>query len=236
MSFMVGTKDFMYKKEDAGSKELFSMMIYRPIANFLLNNIFKYTKITPNQISFMSLMVVITGCWFFAFRGYPYLLIGLFFLHLGYTLDMLDGQYARYRGLSSRYGRWFDSFVDVIKVFSLFMSLTYGAYSISGNPHIFLWGMLAMAQGFMTYYVLNTRSLLAEGCKFEVKVSKGIYVGYEISLYLTITFFVIIDKVYLGLIFLGTVGALSWIKAFISFNRYYKKHKTEIEGRINVQR
>ncbi|MFH0732452.1 MAG: CDP-alcohol phosphatidyltransferase family protein [Candidatus Omnitrophota bacterium] len=226
---MAETKNFTYKEKDAGHKELFSMLIYRPISNFLLNRFFKHLNITANQISLLSLFIVIIGSGFFAFFAYPYIIFGLLFLHLGYVFDTLDGQYARYKGLSSKFGRWFDSFVDIIKIIFIFLSLSYRAYIVENNAAVFIWGFTALGHCFLASFALYTKEQFIKGPSFEAKIKKGIYIGWEISLYWVITFFVLINKLYAGLVFLAIAGALSWIKPYITFARYYKAHKDEIE-------
>lgn len=223
-------EDHTYKKVDAGRKELFSMLIYRPLANILLNKIFKYVNITPNAISFFSLILAIAASCCFAFFNYPLIIIGVILLHLVYTFDMLDGQYARFKGLSSKFGQWFDPFIDTIKISFLYLALSYGAYRVNKDYTSFLWGIVALTNSFLSFYILNTRRLIVSEATFEVKVKNDIYVGYEISLYWALSFFVIINRVYEGLIFLAVIGALSWIKLFISLRRYYYKNKTRIEG------
>ena len=226
---MDSKKDFVYREKDAGHKELFSMLIYRPAAKFLMVNIFKYIKTTPNQITFFSLVLTIVSSCFFAFARYPYMLIGVFFLHLGYIFDMLDGQYARYKGLSSKFGQWFDPFLDVIKAAFIFISLSYGSYTADNNPIALIWGLVGLTHCFLAYYIMNTRNQIIKGHTFEIRLKNNIYVGYEISLYWFVTLMVVFNRVYLGLVLLGTIGALGWIKVYITLKNYYLKHKEEIE-------
>ncbi len=222
--------DFVYKERDTGNKELLSMLIYRPTARFILIKFLKNSKITPNQISIISLILFIIASFFFAFFRYPAILIGLIFMHLGYAFDMLDGIYARYKKLSSKFGQWLDPFLDTVKAAFLFISLSYRAYVTSGNPNALIWGSVAMANSLLSYYILNTRDQVVKSNNFEVKLGKNIYVGYEITLYWAITLPILFNKLYFGLVFLATVGALSWIKVFISLRRYYIKHKSMIEN------
>ncbi|MFC1808256.1 CDP-alcohol phosphatidyltransferase family protein [Candidatus Omnitrophota bacterium] len=222
-------KDFVYREKDAGHKELFSMLIYRPLARMLLLGVFKHIKTTPNMITFISLLWTLAGCWFFAFTPYPYAIIGVLLLHIGYVFDMLDGQYARYKDMSSRYGQWFDPFLDVIKAASLFLSLSYGAYASKSDPTALIWGFFGMINCFLAYYIMNTRNIVIEGHTFEIKLPMHIYVGYEITLYWCLSVLVVFNIVYPGLIFLATVGALAWIKLL---NTVWKKHlnqKDQIE-------
>jgi len=218
-----------YKQRDGGGREILSMLIYRPVANFFLLTFVKNMKVTPNQISLFSLILMIVASWFFAFTQYPYILWGILFLHLGYVFDMLDGQYARYKGLSSKFGFWFDPFVDTIKAAFIFMALSYGAYVREGSPAVFIWGFIAMTQSFLAYYVLNTRGQIIKEKFFEVEIKKDIYLGYEVSLYWIISIFVILNSLYVGLIFLATAGAFGWIKPFLSLRKYYLTHKETIE-------
>jgi phosphatidylglycerophosphate synthase len=226
---MRSAKNFTYKEMDAGHKEFLSMLIYRPIANFMLNRVFRHTNVTPNQITLFSLAIIIIASSFFAFSRYPLVLIGILFLHLGYALDMLDGQYARYKGLSSKFGQWLDPFIDVIKGAFLYTSLSYGTYLAENNPLVFLWGIIALTNTFLTFYILNTRGQIMKGHNFELKLKKYVYVGYEISLYWVMSIAVLFNKVHVGLIFLATAGAFSWIKPYITFMRYCKMHKEQIE-------
>ena len=229
---MAENKDFVYREKDAGHKELFSMLIYRPIAKAMLMSIFRHINTTPNQITFFSLVLTIIGCWFFAFKPYPSMMIGILFLHLGYAFDMMDGQYARYKGLSSKFGQWFDPFLDVIKAAFLFISLSYAGYVAESDPNVLIWGLIALTHCFLTYYIMNTRNLIIKGHTFEIKLRNNIYVGYEISLYWALTFIVLINKIYPGLIFLGTVGALSWIKVYVTLRRYYIRNREEVEKNL----
>ena len=229
---MNDVKDFTYKERDRGHKELLSMLIYRPFAKFLLNRMFKNSNLTPNQISFISLVLVLIGCVFFAFSPYPYMLMGFLFLHLGYAFDMLDGVYARYKELSSKYGKWFDPFLDTIKVAFLFISLSYGSFLAKGNPLVLLWGMMAMANSLITYYVMNTKEHVIKETTFQVKISNNVYLGYEISLYWALLIMGLFDAVYIGMLLLGTVGAFTWIKLYVSFRREYYSRKDEIESEV----
>lgn len=226
---MKRTDDFVFREKDAGYKELLSMLIYRPLARLLLLGIFRHLSVTPNQITFFSLVLIAVGCCFFAFSPYPYILIGIFFLHLGYVFDMLDGQYARYKGLTSKFGQWLDPFLDVIKTALIFISLSYGAYVAEGNPAALIWGLVALTHSFLAYYIMNTRNQIIKGHTFEVKLKGNVYVGYEVNLYWLVSLIVLFNRLYLGIVFLGIFGVLGWIKVYWTLSRYYITHKKELE-------
>lgn len=223
-------KDFVYKERDAGNKELFSMLIYRPIAKIMVLRAFKFINISPNIISIVSLLWVVVASIFFAFFTYPSIIIGALFLQLSYLFDVLDGQYARYKGMSTKFGQWLDPFLDTIKIVFLFISLSFGAFKAQGDPGMFVWGAIAMANSFLTFYIMNTRDKIIKSVTFEVKLAKNIYVGYEISLYLAVTLAVLFNKAHWALVFLATIGALSWIKVLATLIKYYAANKKLVEG------
>ncbi|MBP7216236.1 MAG: CDP-alcohol phosphatidyltransferase family protein [Candidatus Omnitrophica bacterium] len=217
--------EFIYKEKDKGKKELLSMLIYRPVATQIVLRFMKQCTFSPNLISMVSLLLGIAASLIFALGRYPVIAWGVVLLHLSYLFDVLDGQYARYKNSSSAYGAWFDPFVDIIKAACLLIGLAYGAYQITGDAHVFLWSAFAMTHSFLTMYILNTRDKVPGSSAFEVVVRPNIYIGYEISLYWIISLFVLCNLVYLGLIVLGSVGALSWVKCFISVRRNYFLHR-----------
>ncbi len=225
---MANTKDFMYKGRDAGHKEFFSMLIYRPIANFVLNKLVRHMKVTPNQISLFSLLMVFVGCVVFVKNPYPYSLVFVIFLHLGYLFDVLDGQYARYKGLESKYGQWFDAFLDTIKGALIFVSLSYKAYLIDHEPMVLLWGMVALIQSFLAFYALNSKEQVIEG-SFSIKLKRKVYVGYEASLYWAISLVVISNRLYYGLLFLGAVCAVTWLRVCVVLSRNCRVNKKMIK-------
>ncbi len=222
-------KESTYKDRDAGHKEIFSMFIYRPFSRFLLWRVFRHLSITPNQVSALSLLAAVIGSGIIAFCAYPWSLTAILFLHLSYTFDTLDGQLARYKGLTSKFGKWFDPFLDVNKTVFIFAALSYKASIAEAHPTAFLWGIAALTHSFLTFYIMNTRSHVVKELTFEVKLKDRVYLGYEVSLYWVLSLVVLLDRAYEGLILLGTLGAFSWVKAYITLAKSYYANRDTIE-------
>jgi phosphatidylglycerophosphate synthase len=214
----------MYRDRDSGGKELLSMLIYRPISNFIIERFERYIPFTPNQISFISFLTVSLGCLMFISGDRYFALLGVLFLHIGYIFDVMDGQWARYKGLSDAFGKWFDPFLDTIKGGFIFISLGYLAYRARPELSTFIVAMLAMMQSFLAFYVLNTKEQVVE-ISFSMKLPGKIYIGYEISLYWAISLVVVSGRYFEGLIFLALACLFTWVKAYISLVRNYRSQK-----------
>lgn len=72
-------------------------------------------KMTPNQITFISIFVGIAAAWSLS-QGH-WLLGGVLYQVFS-ILDCLDGRVARFRGISSTFGAWFDGAVNYL-IYSL---------------------------------------------------------------------------------------------------------------------
>lgn len=101
-------------------KDIFwNRFVARPLATVLLVALSK-TRITPNQITFGSLVVFAVAMVILAVKpGYPWLVAAVGALELSYVLDCADGQLARLRHRSSPVGAHLDFLMDELKAFLL---------------------------------------------------------------------------------------------------------------------
>lgn len=105
--------------------ETLTLYILRPIA-FVLVKLFYPTKITPNQVSLMSIIVGILSGFFFS-RGNltSYIIAGaLYFFCL--VLDCVDGMIARLKKNGTPVGRIIDGFADYIVGVAVYVGLGIG--------------------------------------------------------------------------------------------------------------
>jgi len=218
------TSASMIKPENKGYREIFCKYFYRPIANVILDRFFKHVDISPNTITVISLLIGIVAAVFFLLPGYWSLVLAVFFLQVTLIFDVLDGQYARYKGKGSDLGRVFDSVMDMIKIVIFFFAMSYGVFLKTGDHWPFVAALFATANSMLTCYMIVMKRNVLKIDEFTVTLSKKIYVSYEVALYLLISLFALLDKVYLGLVFLATLGSFGWIKIFAGF---FKKGKAE---------
>ncbi len=85
--------------------------LYRPVS-FPLTRLLVWTPITPNQISYVVAMLVALGCWITAHASHTWALVGTVIVLAASYVDCCDGEVARVKLLSSRFGAWIDTVVD----------------------------------------------------------------------------------------------------------------------------
>lgn len=85
--------------------------LYRPVS-FPLTRALVWTPITPNQISYLVAALVALGCWITAHASMNMALLGTIIVLAASYLDCCDGEVARVKLLSSRFGAWIDTVVD----------------------------------------------------------------------------------------------------------------------------
>ncbi len=85
--------------------------LYRPIS-FPLTRLLVWTPITPNQVSYLVAALVLLGCWLTAGASPQGVVAGTAVILAASYLDCCDGEIARVKLLSSRWGAWLDTIVD----------------------------------------------------------------------------------------------------------------------------
>ncbi len=109
----------VYRETKKPKDILWNRFVARPAAAVLLVPLAK-TRITPNQITFLSLVVFVGAMVMLALqRGYAWLIGAALVLELSYVLDCVDGQLARLRHRSSPVGAHLDFLMDELKAFLL---------------------------------------------------------------------------------------------------------------------
>lgn len=81
----------------------------------------------PNQVTLASLAVGLAAALSFAFGSRTGLIVGALLLQASFTLDVVDGQLARYTGAMSEFGGWFDGMVDRLKEYAAYAGLAIGS-------------------------------------------------------------------------------------------------------------
>lgn len=105
----------IYKKTNKPNDFLFNQWVCRPLAAVLVYFL-QDTRITPNQVTFLSLFTALLGNVILLFwHTHPGLIMGTVFLIFAFVLDCTDGQLARIRGTSSTVGGLLDFLMDEIK-------------------------------------------------------------------------------------------------------------------------
>ncbi|MGE3454957.1 MAG: CDP-alcohol phosphatidyltransferase family protein [Kofleriaceae bacterium] len=133
--------------------------LFRPIS-LPLTRCLVWTPITPNQVSLLVAAIVAVGCWLTAHASMNMAIAGAVAILASQYVDCCDGEIARVKLLSSRFGAWIDTIVDELSTVGYMVALGYHCHLAYG-PHYFErfglgplgfdpWLVIA-AVGFVTY-------------------------------------------------------------------------------------
>jgi phosphatidylglycerophosphate synthase len=116
--------------------------------------LFLRLPVTPNQITTLSLITGLGAAICFLQSDYKTRLIGALLFVVCYLLDNCDGEIARIKHLGSKFGDYYDTFVDWIVHTSLFLALGYSNYR-DGDDMLWLWLGLFAGAGASINYILG---------------------------------------------------------------------------------
>jgi hypothetical protein len=109
------------------------------------------TRITPNQVTFLSAVVAAgSGLMFALLPGHLWLALAALVFELSFVLDCADGQLARLRKQASPLGHLLDFLMDEIKAMFLFACVAYRLWRGGGEDLylvVGLAGLFALASG-----------------------------------------------------------------------------------------
>lgn len=123
----MNTKMTLLEKYRKGLKpfvveEWVDLILYRPLGFAVALPLTK-TPVTPNQVTFASVVVGVAGAWAMAQGTYEMLVWGAILYMLSNVLDCSDGQLARMTQRFSRYGRIYDGVADYVVGLGTFLAL-----------------------------------------------------------------------------------------------------------------
>jgi len=109
------------------------------------------TRITPNQVTFLSALVAAgSGAMLALLPGPMWLVLAVLVFELSFVLDCADGQLARVRGTASPLGHLLDFLMDELKAMLIFVCVAYRLWAGSGDEVYLvagLGGLFALASG-----------------------------------------------------------------------------------------
>lgn len=114
----------------------------RRMADWFLPVVLKL-PLTPNQWTFLSLLCGWAFCFAVAQGDYRSGLWGALLFEIFYLIDNWDGEVARFKGLSSRWGGWFDVVVDTVVQGAFPLALALGLRRIGAPPWVIPLGAVA---------------------------------------------------------------------------------------------
>jgi phosphatidylglycerophosphate synthase len=144
--------------------------LYRPVS-FPLTRLLVHTPITPNQVSALVGVLVMIGCWLTASARSDRAILGTAVILVGSYVDCCDGEIARVKLLSSRFGAWMDTIVDELSTIGYMVALGIHCHLRFGPHYLGDLGVdpwLALTAGslvtyFASMYVVYFNIIVAVG-------------------------------------------------------------------------
>ncbi len=141
---MFGQIAEVYRRTRKPKDILWNRLVARPLAAVLLVPL-RSTRITPNQITLLTLVVFAVGAAMLAlWPGRRALVIAACVVELSYVLDCVDGQLARLKGTSSPVGAHLDFLMDELKAFLLIAAVGIRLWLASADPRWLVEGLLGL--------------------------------------------------------------------------------------------
>ena len=109
-------------------EEWWSRVFATPVAHWILVVVADWRWITPNRLTLLSLAAALVACLLITTGAEVNLLIAAAAIQVSYVLDCMDGQLARYRHASSRFGAFADKWSDYVKFPAILLALTIDAF------------------------------------------------------------------------------------------------------------
>jgi len=128
--------------------------IIRKISGFI-TGLLVNTPVTPNQVTIISLILGIASAAFFSHGAHTYTIIAGLFYFISTVFDQCDGEVARYKQMTSDFGKTFDIIVDSIVNTTITIGITIAIYKTNGSGLSIIAGLLAMT-GIVISLLLTT--------------------------------------------------------------------------------
>ena len=134
----------------------YDRLFVRKIA-ILITWVLIHTPITANQVTFIHTILVIFGAGLFFMNNQTYNIIGSVLILLGFLLDRVDGQVARYRKKMSNKGYFLDYFGHFLSRAIFFSGISISYYLRSNNIVFLFLGFSSVIFWFHYHYMYQVR-------------------------------------------------------------------------------
>ena len=167
------------------------------------------TNITPNQISISVFCMSVIAALLFTVASYPLLILGGILAQFSSIVDGCDGEVARLKYSSSRYGGWLDAVLDRYSDGVLLFGLTLYAYQQMNSSVLAIYiGFIAIMGSFVLSY---TADKYDQRMKAMLQKRFHLRIGRDIRVFL-ILLFSLTNQVFLGLLIIAFIMNLEVVR------------------------
>lgn len=133
--------------------EWWSSFATSPLAILINCIVVEWKFLTPNIITTLSFLVSLLAVGLIVTGGYTAFVIAAILINLSHVLDCMDGQMAKYRGISSAFGSYYDKVTDQIKVFLFFAAIAYASYQQTNDAMVIFLAFIGVSFYYLRSYV-----------------------------------------------------------------------------------
>jgi len=157
---------------------IFSKLVTRKFSRIFTFYALRVSWLTPNVVSSLSFIIALIGIGLFLHPELWVRAVGVLLLQISFVLDCSDGEIARARGLSSKYGAFLDSSYDRIKEALMLGALTWLAFIDRETMLVILIGVSAiLGLQIISYLREAKKASWPDQRSSEIYITKTIYLG-----------------------------------------------------------
>lgn len=217
-------------KQRLNEEPLFIYAIYRTFSGPIANKL-KDTRVTPNHVTYLSIIPGLLASLLFSFGSYWYSIAGIVLLQIAVLMDFIDGDLARLKKATSNFGWWLDDVKDKLLDFILYLALIIGFYNQTGLIEVWVLGFIAMGGHFLnetvrsTTHKLHLPSISKQGVFKDVrKTVIGQYFSYNCQhVYLILSVLLIFNQFYYFFLILPLYSLSFYVVSLVYFAKLVKK-------------
>lgn len=196
-------------------QEWWSRVFASPVARMVLTLVADWPAITPNRLTVLSFVLTIATSALILWDGAYSLIVAGVMLQVAYVIDCMDGQLARYRGVSSIQGSFYDKWGDLVKFPFVIFALSLAAFHRSGSDLSVILGLVCVFLiGYLPYLKLFADRefgiQLWDGLSGDGFLQRNFrfFLFEEAQWYLIVSLCLFVDRPLLGLVLMTSTQSL----------------------------
>ena len=142
--------------------EWWSSFVTAPIGILLNVIVVDWSILNPSRLTTLSFISALLGAAYILPFSYQNFVAAAILIQLSHVLDCMDGQMARYRGISSPAGSFYDKIADFIKIFLFFAAVSFTAFEETKDITVVFLGFTATffytLRSYIKYVTLSIRA------------------------------------------------------------------------------
>ncbi len=208
----------LLKSEDT----IFKQILYRKVSTRLTLLLID-SNIKPNQLSFLGLIIGFTTAVFFSFGNYVNSLLAVLFYNVYMVIDCMDGELARARNISTKFGQVLDNFSDRFVESFVFAGISVGAYLTKNDPVFLIYGIFSVLHYLLFSFVSEIAYSFNKMRIPKIRISKHLYLGSHSIIIFVITLSTIFNFLWFLIEIIALFGWIFWLVQLIRMYYYFKE-------------